>query len=359
MAKKKKKRNLSYFIISIVAPIIIVMIFHTVEISVDTLSDIPYFILALLTVVFIIAVSIEAEPHQYKTKTVAIVLGIFILANILIYHYIGDCSYDGRGYSRCTEFMQNIRSLCASNCIYSGVSLIIYSFSNILKYKKKIYTVLILVALGIISFLLMNFIYAFIHTAILRSQYGDWQGNWKKPIVYIYPEEDMDVEVTVSNPEKLTVTYPKYEDGWKVKALIDGTLIDNNKKYYALYWEGIDNKNTGIKQDGFVIKGEDSASFLEEKLEILGLNYKEKNEFIMYWLPRLESNRYNYIRFMTKEEIDQNMKLNINPEPDTLIRIMMEYKGLDKKIKVKEQSLTRVERKGYTVVEWGGTEIKR
>ena len=182
--------------------------------------------------------------------------------------------------------------------------------------------------------------------------------QWDKPIIYIYPEEDMDVEVTVSNPEKFTVTYPKYENGWKVKALTDGTLIDsNNKKYYALYWEGNGDKDS-INKDGFVVKGEDSASFLEEKLEILGLNYKEKNEFIMYWLPKLESNKYNYIRFKTREEIDNNMKLNINPEPDTLIRVMMEYKGLDKKIKVKEEKLTKVERKGYTVVEWGGTEIK-
>ena len=179
-----------------------------------------------------------------------------------------------------------------------------------------------------------------------------------KPIIYIYPEKDMDVEIKVSNPERFTVTYPKYEEGWKVKALTDGTLIDsNNKKYYALYWEGKNKSNT-IKEDGFIVKGKDSAEFLEEKLEILGLNYKEANEFIMYWLPKLESNKYNYIRFKTREEIDNNMKLNINPEPDTLIRVMMEYKGLDKKIKVKEEKLTKVERKGYTVVEWGGTEIK-
>ena len=182
--------------------------------------------------------------------------------------------------------------------------------------------------------------------------------QWDKPIIYIYPEKEMDVEVTVSNPEKLTVTYPKYNDGWKVKVLKDGTLIDrNNKKYYALYWEGKGDNNT-IKSDGFVVKGEDVASFLEEKLEILGLNYKESNEFIMYWLPKLESNKYNYIRFKTMDEINKNMKLTINPEPDTLIRIMMEYKGLDKKIDVKEQKLERRERSGYTVVEWGGTEIK-
>ena len=36
----------------------------------------------------------------------------------------------------------------------------------------------------------------------------------------------------------------------------------------------------------------------------------------------------------------------------------MDYKALNKKINVKEQELTQVERQGYTVVEWGGTEIK-
>ena len=77
----------------------------------------------------------------------------------------------------------------------------------------------------------------------------------------------------------------------------------------------------------------------------------------MYWLPKLEKNKYNYIRFQTMEEINNNMRLDINPKPDTLIRVRMEYKPLDKRINVKEQKLTKVEREGYTIVEWGGTNI--
>ena len=181
--------------------------------------------------------------------------------------------------------------------------------------------------------------------------------SWK-PIIYIYPKEDIDVSIKVSNEELFTVTYPKYNDGWKVKALTDGTLIDKNgKSYYALYWEGINKNISKVKEDGFVVKGEDCAAFLEEKLEILGLNYKEQNEFIMFWLPKLEKNKYNYIRFQTDDEINDNMELYIDPKPDTLIRVRMDYKALDKKIKVKEQKLTKPERKGYTIVEWGGTEI--
>ena len=35
----------------------------------------------------------------------------------------------------------------------------------------------------------------------------------------------------------------------------------------------------------------------------------------------------------------------------------MEFKGLRKPFEVQEQLLEKVERKGYTVVEWGGTKL--
>ena len=52
------------------------------------------------------------------------------------------------------------------------------------------------------------------------------------------------------------------------------------------------------------------------------------------------------------------MPLEVSPKPETTIRILMEFKSLDQEIEIKEQKLERVERKGYTVVEWGGIEIK-
>ena len=116
--------------------------------------------------------------------------------------------------------------------------------------------------------------------------------------------------------------------------------------------------NFKIENDGFVVKGNDVATFLEEKLAILGLTERESEEFIIYWLPKLEANKYNYIRFATLDEINDNMPLEINPNPDTVIRVLMTFKGLDKPIEVQEQQLTTPERKGFVAVEWGGTEIK-
>lgn len=180
-----------------------------------------------------------------------------------------------------------------------------------------------------------------------------------KPIIYLYPEEEISVEVKFKIPEKLTCTYPKYENSWNVTAKPNGDLIDNKTKrsLYALYWEGIGNFKCD-KKEGFVVKKEDTINFLEEKLKVLGLNEREANEFIIYWLPKLEENPYNYIRFATTEEINKDMPVEITPKPDVFIRVLMQYQGLKKPIEVKEQILETPERKGYVAVEWGGTELK-
>ena len=181
-----------------------------------------------------------------------------------------------------------------------------------------------------------------------------------KPIIYIYPEREQEVEVKLLDKDLLTCSYPKYKSGWNVIAKPNGDLVDldTKKQLYSLYYEANSKNNFKVEKEGFCVKREDVVSFLEEKLEILGLNYKEKEEFIVYWLPKLEANKYNYIRFATMDEINQNMKLEFSKKPDTLIRVLMTYKGLENPIEVKEQKLETPERKGFVAVEWGGSEIK-
>lgn len=181
-----------------------------------------------------------------------------------------------------------------------------------------------------------------------------------KPIIYIYPKQEQNVKVTLGSSDKLLVSYPVYNNGWNVLAKKDGTLIDNktNRELYSLYYESENNINFKIENEGFVISKEEIIPFLEEKLEILGLNPREQEEFIIYWLPILQKNNYTYIRFATNEEINNNMSLQVEPVPDTMIRVLMTFKGLENKINVKEQQLQKVTRNGYTVVEWGATIIE-
>lgn len=183
---------------------------------------------------------------------------------------------------------------------------------------------------------------------------------YAKPIIYLYPKKKEKVKVKLKYPEKLTCTYPKYQDSWEVIADTDGKLTDaqTNKEFYALYWEGKGNLSYNLKE-GFCVPGNKTAEFLEEKLKLLGLNYKESNEFIMYWLPQLEKNKYNFIRFESIEFLnsDEYMPLEITPAPDTLIRILMQYRPLSRPINVTEQIFKTPKREGFVVVEWGGTKI--
>ena len=178
-----------------------------------------------------------------------------------------------------------------------------------------------------------------------------------KPMIYIYPEEDMEVNIKLGYPELLTTTYPEYDNGWNVFVKKNGDIIYNNRSYYGLYWEGNNNIHEDFN-DGFVVNKDELINFFEDKLAILGLNEREINEFIVYWLPILNNNEYNLIRFLEIDKINNEMPLEINPEPDTLIRVLMEYKKLDKKIDIKEQKLDAKIRNDYTVIEWGGTKIK-
>lgn len=84
----------------------------------------------------------------------------------------------------------------------------------------------------------------------------------------------------------------------------------------------------------------------------MGLNEREINEFMIYWLPELNENEYNFIYFRIND-VNKYMPLNINYSPDTIIRIYMDYKKASKSQKNTPQELPHVERKGFTIVEWG------
>ena len=236
------------------------------------------------------------------------------------------------------------------------------ALTSFLSFKKRIVQNIV----NVVAFLLVFGWYGWIASQVflqIRATYYEPPSfmSFDKPIIYLYPEQTTEVEITLGQVENLTHTYPKYEEeGWRVRAEVNGDLLDlkTGRKLYALYWEGKNEVSKEI-EEGFVVAGEEVIGFLEEKLEILGLSEREANEFIIYWLPQLESNKYNLIRFQTKEEIDFNMPLTVRPEPDSVIRVMMEFKGLENVIEVKEQKLETPKREGFVVVEWGGTLVER
>ena len=192
----------------------------------------------------------------------------------------------------------------------------------------------------------------------------------EKPVIYLYPEQGEEVSVRLDYDGKLTCTYPEYDNGWHVTAAPDGRITDENgQEYNYLYWEGETEQEYDFSE-GFCVAGEDTAEFLEDALDRLGLTRREANEFIVYWLPRMEQNEYNLISFQSEAYTD-HARLSIQPEPDTVIRVFMAYKPVENEQEIPEQTLAAPERSGFpeqtlaapersgfTVVEWGGCELR-
>ena len=107
---------------------------------------------------------------------------------------------------------------------------------------------------------------------------------------------------------------------------------------------------------GFCVPGEETAPFLEDALARLGLTRREANEFIVYWLPRMEANPYNLIAFQA-EDYTNHARLTVTPEPDSLLRVFMAWKPLEAPAEIPAQDLPAFARTGFTAVEWGGAEI--
>ncbi|MFO0704314.1 MAG: hypothetical protein U0525_06405 [Patescibacteria group bacterium] len=183
-----------------------------------------------------------------------------------------------------------------------------------------------------------------------------------KPVIYLYPQIKQNVDVQLNFDGQLTSIYPNFYpkfNGWKVTANPDGRIIDSKdgNEYSYLFWEGLSSKINPTFDEGFLVEDINVEEFLRSKLSHLGLTPKEYNEFIVYWMPKMRQNKYNIVKFLGSEYTD-HAKLTINPKPDSILRVYMVYKSVDKPISIKEQNFEKFDRKGFSVVEWGGSEVK-
>lgn len=181
--------------------------------------------------------------------------------------------------------------------------------------------------------------------------------SWRKPVVYFYSKDTLKLEVELDFKGDFTFTWPKYNGKWDITVLPNSELIDNgdNKKYSYLFWEG-----TYLKPDkekiktGFIVKHKELASFLSQKLVELGLNDREINDFITYWVPVLHKDKY-LIHFLINENCNSIARYKFSKKPESLIRVLALFIETDIR-SIKEQDFPINKRGGFTVIEWGGAE---
>jgi len=177
-----------------------------------------------------------------------------------------------------------------------------------------------------------------------------------EPIIYLYPETRQRVQVIVDPGHPISVSTPAYRDGWDVWAEPSGKLTNTSdgKKYPYLFWEGFSSVHP-MREEGFLVAQKGVDGFFKEILSKLGLNEGEIGDFLRAWMPRFKESPYYFITFYPQQTIDQLAPLRVTPKPDTVIRVLMDYRPLQKPEDVKEPQFTSPPvRKGFTVIEWGG-----
>jgi len=182
-----------------------------------------------------------------------------------------------------------------------------------------------------------------------------------KPVIYLYPKKTMPVCLVLDVKGSLDFTYPEYKRGWDFIVDKDGTIYKGDKTYNYLFWDGsakIDQSKINMNE-GFIVNKDNNIKFFEEKLGQMGLNSKEIEDYITYWCPRMNANKQNYVHFLFNDECNEYAELNITPKPDKLFRVFMLWAPVENNIaKIKDQSLESFSRNGFTVLEWGGAEMK-
>lgn len=200
----------------------------------------------------------------------------------------------------------------------------------------------------------------------------EWEPYTEKPAIYIYADTDLtetQINLSLYRTDMIS-TWPMpdsvdaYTYTWNVSATNDGKLYDKDGNEYSyIFWEATDH---GIHDfsSGFCVAGEDTADFLKETLAEIGLNSRESNDFITYWLPRMQNNAYNLITFeglVPDDAYNSFYGLEVtdtagNPA-DSMLRVLMVWKSVDRYTAITPQVFPEFSRDGLTVVEWGGAEI--
>lgn len=181
-----------------------------------------------------------------------------------------------------------------------------------------------------------------------------------KPVIYLYPEEETDLHVEVKPNIGFTKTIPEYKNGWNVTAYPDGTVIDRETgdNYDYLYWAGLVDGYPLI-EEGWVVAQTDLLAFFEYILPLYGLQGEEIADFTEYWVEDMDKAPYYAVSFVEQSIIDELSPLSIDKKPDVVMRVLMTAKPLKRPIKLSAPQLPEIpERRGFTVVEWGGTILR-
>lgn len=183
----------------------------------------------------------------------------------------------------------------------------------------------------------------------------------RKPVIYLYPEETIDVSIEVHPKGEFTFSYPPIKDGWHFSCKPNGELTNGENTYRYLFWESEQAFHSEIidRNTGAILSGPQSVKYLEAQMQEFGMNSQERADFITYWGPILQKKSNLYIYLLFNEECDAFASLEFDPKPEKVGRFYVIWAEVpdDYSPSLEPQKVPAFQRNGFTVLEWGGSEV--
>jgi hypothetical protein len=173
-------------------------------------------------------------------------------------------------------------------------------------------------------------------------------------VIYLYPTQTTSVNVIVgADINKSDPAYPS--SGWRgVIADPDGQLSYNGQTYNSLYWEGTGLGIYPAITSGTIVKSSQAVTTIKTQLAEQGLKPGEIADFLAFWEPKLTKTPFVRLTWFDTSQMNNLAPLSIAPQPTTLIRVFLDFQGINHMISLPPQSFQAPARQGFTVVEWGG-----
>lgn len=160
---------------------------------------------------------------------------------------------------------------------------------------------------------------------------ADWQklqsfAEMCKPVVYYYSKdkEENRLNLNLKKWDYFTKLIPELDkNNWWDFSSKNWNIKVKDKNYDYLYYSLVTLWYKHNK-DWWIVSWKNIVSFFEDKLEKINFTQKEKTDFIDYWKSEFENDKYYFVSFKYKEDLDKIIKLDFTKKVDNEFRVLLD-----------------------------------
>ncbi len=177
----------------------------------------------------------------------------------------------------------------------------------------------------------------------------------QSPAVFLYPTKETHLSLYFGS--KITYSDPAIIGNLiQLQVTPDGTITTDGVSRSYLYYE-YNNSTTKFSQPsaGLIANDSNFEYAIAEIAYKLGLNESETQRLIQDAINAKPLSAYYQISIADEKEVATNLPLGFSVQPDSLARIHLLIKPLEKIVPVDALKIQPIQRNGFTVIELGAT----